>query len=80
MISQYKLLSVYDTPQQLEFIINKLFSEGWELYGSPVVATSGTKERSTVYSQAMVKFELNPSNIPNIVEEDQALPNNRKLL
>lgn len=56
-IVEYILCGYYDSPVPLQEEINLRLKEGWELYEGPVVMTSGTQEKQTVYAQAMVRYE-----------------------
>ena len=54
-IIQY-FLQGYESPGQLNKIVNRLLTEGWELYGSPYSDGMGSDETLWHY-QAMVKYE-----------------------
>jgi hypothetical protein len=57
---EYQIVSVIDDKEKFAQEINRLLSEGWELYGSPFCTTWQEEYREyyqvfTEYYQAMIK-------------------------
>ncbi len=62
----YQLLGYYQNPLPLQAEVNDLINQGYQLYGDPIVtmAMMPTNDaatdfmQSTLYCQALVKYEL----------------------
>lgn len=54
---QYRLCGYYDNPTNLNDEVSQLLSEGWELYGEPIIQFNNIEEKGTIYAQAVTKNE-----------------------